>query len=292
MENSIKINASDYSLSLNENVQKTVDSKLLKKESLKKLSGNWTKAFFIVFLKIFFMLLSLGLSIVSLYLTNDNNIIFKYVPLRVLNVFATIKNFNKAIPFLAIQIFSGILYLFSIPLNYGILRWFYTLAKEGAAKISVIFFYYRSIKSIFKTFLFELVMWSRFILWGSVLLLPGFILFIFSCVKMQTANENRKLLFSLAILGMIIFFICGVFFFIKFAAKYFLMPFLQVTNDENIFKNTKFVIKIMNALEDYFGKVFFSFFLWLPFQSLVLPMFFIFPYTTMIMFVAINKKLI
>lgn len=291
MESSVKVGAAGYSSSANESIDEAVNTKDLKKESLKRLSNNWSRATAIVGLKIFFMILGALLGVISFFLTNDSSAIFNYVPMGIVNIFAAIKWFNRAIPFLVVQIFSSLLYLFSIPLNYGILRWFYSLSKDDSAKISTVFYYYRSIRLIFRSILFELAMWLRIVFWGAIFLAPGLVLFIYSCIKMQTANENRKILFSLAILATLALIVSGVFFFIKFAAKYFMMPFLQVTNDENIFENTKAVVQLTNSTEEYFEKIFLSIFFWFPLQVFVVPMLFIFPYTTMMMFVAMNKKI-
>ena len=292
MENSIDINVKDYGLNPSENfsTKAFVDTKFIKKESLNKLSKNWGKAFFIVGLKISFMVLNFILGFFTFFLTNENSFIFDYIPLGLLNLLNSSKQYNRLILFLVCQFLSIFLYIFYIPLNYGVLRWFYNLAKYGNSDFLTVFYYYKNIKNIFITFLFKIVMFLRFLFFGLIFLLPGFSLFLFSCIKMQTVNENKKFLFSLSVLEMLIFFVCGIFLFIKFSAKYFLMPFLQVTNDENIFKNTKRSISIMNSNEEYFGKVFFSFFLWLPLQIFVLPMFFVFPYTTMAMSLALVNK--
>lgn len=288
LESSVKINTAVYGNDLS--FEEIVNTKLIKRESLEKILKNWKEAVSIVALKIFIILINIFLSIFTFVLTNDNSIVLKYIPSFFLSAKIFLNQYNKIIPLLVCQIFSIILYLFFIPLQYGILRWFYLTSKYGKVEFTMIFYYYKSLKNFFKAFLFKIVMISRFLFFGSIFLLPGFSLFLFSCIKMQSVKESKKILFSLAIIGTVIFFICGAFLFIKFTAKYFLMPFLQVTNDENIFKNTKKVIKNINYNEDYFGKIFFSFFLLLPLQAIIFPMFFIFPYTTMIMFMALKER--
>lgn len=265
--------------------------KSIKKESLKKLSKNWKKAYFIVALKLFFTAANFVLSIFMFFLTNSNHFIFSYIfPNFFVYAYAIIQNYSVFL-FIVTQILMLFLSLFLIPLNFGIFRWFNTLTQTSSAKISEIFFYYRNIKLIFKTFLFKFVMWFKIAIFSVIFLIPGVVLFIFSCIKMQIVSENKKWLFSLAVLGSIVFLLCGIIFFIKFASKYFLLPYLQVINDENFAINTKKSLKIVDNNEEYMGKIFVSFCLWLPLQIFIIPMFFVFPYTTEIMFVAINKKI-
>lgn len=288
MENSININSSKYGLSFE---KENIDKRSIKKESLKRLSKNWHKALFITGVKLFFMIINFILNFTVFFLTNEGNILFNYFPKNFLDLFNSLKYGNRSTIIIFFQSFSLLLNLILIPLNYGILRWFYSLVKNKKADISIIFYYYKKPKRFFKTFLFKLTIIYRFLFLGMIFIFPGLSLFLMSCVQMQIVSSNRKLLFSFAIIGMAIFLICGIFFFIRFAAKYFLMSFLQVTNDEGIVINTKKSVKIMNENEDYFGKIFFSFFMLLPLQIFVIPIFFIFPYTTSIMFVGINQKL-
>ena len=117
-------------------------------------------------------------------------------------------------------------------------------------------------------------------------------LFIYTCIKMQTANENEKFFLSLTVFMSIIILIIGISFFCKLGPKNLILPYLQTQYLYDDKLGTMYKITSKN-LEKLTSSKYFNLFVTIAsllflLQPLVVPTFFTIPYNLLIWTYFIN----
>lgn len=268
--------------------------KKIRKENLKKIGPNWPKIALICTFKIFESYIKSFLFYLSLFsISKPNTLLNEYFNGYFYQAISPIKNMNKPI-FMAFSIFLFLfVFLFFIPFDYGILLWFSNLTQNKSTKISILFCYYKNIKFFLRSIFFKFEMYFRFTIPILIFLIPEIFLFIYTCIKMQTANENEKFFLSLTVFMSIIILIIGISFFCKFGPKNLILPYLQTQylyDDKfrTLYKTTS------KNLEKLTSSKYFNFFvptisLLFLLQPLVVPTFFILPYFSICVFSFTNN---
>ncbi|MBR1779661.1 MAG: hypothetical protein IJ758_04095, partial [Clostridia bacterium] len=208
------------SLTLEDKTKKKI--KRIKKDNMKKVVPNWPKIFVICSMKIlasyvksFFFSISL-FSISKAHSPYFSGIFYQLIE--------PIKNLNRPV-FIFFSFFTLIfIFLFSIPLDYGILLWFSNLTQDKSIKFTVLFFYYKNIKLFLRSIFFKFEMYFRFFLPTLAFLIPETALFTYTCIKMQTANEDEKCFLSFTVFVSIIILSIGIGLFCKYGPKNLILP--------------------------------------------------------------------
>ncbi len=263
-------------------INKKSEMKKIRKENNKKLLKHPKQIALISLLKIgesFFKSLLFSLTVFSL-LKNESDI--NYFNNAFFTLLKPIKDLNRPV-FFAVS--SGILFVFLIiftPLDYGILLWFSNLTTKKPLELSILFYYYRNLKLFLKTLWFQLETYFRLSIRIFLFLIPEILLFIYSCIKMQTVKEDEKFFLSFTVLFSILLVLAGIALFIKFGLKYLLLPFIQTQflykyNFKVYYKTRKKILNKLSSSKTFNIYVTFASFLFLL-NPLVLPVFFTTPY--------------
>jgi len=268
--------------------------KKIRKENLKKIGPRWPKVTLICTFKILESYIKSFFFYMSLFsFSKPNTSLNHYFNGSFYQTISPIKDLNEPI----FTVFSVFMFLFAffffIPFDYGILLWFSNLTQNKSTKISIVFFYYKNVKLFFRSIFFKFEMYFRFTIPILIFLIPETILFIYTCTKMQTANENEKFFFSLTVFISIIFLIFGIALFCKFGPKNLVLPYLQTTYRYNDKLKTMCKITSKNLKKLTTSKYFNVFVsiasLLFILQPLVIPTFFILPYFSTCVFSFTNN---
>ena len=282
----------EYQFILEDQTKKNI--KKIRKENLKKLGPNWPKVSLICTLKILESYIKSFLFSMSLFsFSKPNTILNSYFNSGFYQTIEPIKNLNRPI-FVAFSVFIFLFtFFFFIPFDYGVLLWFSNLTQDKSIKISTLFSYYKNIKFFFRSIFFKFEMYFRFTIPILIFLIPETILFIYTCIKMQTVNENKKFFLSLTVFISMIILIIGISFFCKFGPKYLILPYLQTQYLYDDKLKTMYKITSKN-LEKLTSSKYFNLFVTIAsllflLQPLVVPTFFTIPYFSTCVFSFTNN---
>lgn len=277
----------EYGLLLEDKTRKKI--KKIRKKNLKKIGPHWPKIALICTFKIFESYIKSFLFYMSLFsFSKPNTSLNNYFNGAFYQAISPIKDMNKPI-FMTFSIFSLLfVFFFFIPFDYGVLLWFSNLTQNKSTKISVIFSYYKNIKFFFRSIFFKFEMYFRFTIPILIFLIPEIFLFIYTCIKMQTANENEKFFLSLTVFISMIILIIGISFFCKFGPKNLILPYLQIQylyDDKlkNMYKTTSKNLEKLTSSK-YFNLIIPTASLLFLLQPLVVPTFFVLPYFSICVF--------
>lgn len=278
---------SEYGLLQEDKTRENI--KKIRKENLKKIGPNWPKIALICTFKIIESYIKSSLFYLSLFsFSKPNTSLNAYFSGAFYQMISPIKDMNKPI-FMTFSIFLFLfVFIFLIPFDYGVLLWFSNLTQNKSTKIPVLFSYYKNIKFFFRSIFFKFEMYFRFTIPILIFLVPEIFLFIYTCIKMQTANENEKFFLSLTVLISVIILIIGISFFCKFGPKNLILPYLQVQYLYDDKLKTMYKMTSRN-LEKLTSSKYFNFLipivsLLFLLQPLVIPTFFILPYFSICVF--------
>ena len=122
----------------------------------------------------------------------------------------------------ALAILGVLTFLISTPLNYGVLKWYFSAAFDRRQNIGYAFSPYASIKQIFKTYWLYLYMGFRYALWAILLFTPPVGVFTAAYLAQE---RSPALSFLLPLLGLLMI-IGSLILFIFITNKFFLAPYL------------------------------------------------------------------
>lgn len=256
--------------------------KEVKKKNNKKIFKYWRPIMFIMILKILqsflksFLFLFVSFSALKdeSHISTFNNAFYKFLK--------PIKDTNRTTFFICSVILLILNFILLIPLEYGILSFFSDLTSDKDVKVTSIFRYYKNFKLFFRAIYFKFLMYFRVLIPTVLFLTPEIMLFVYSCIRMQTASEKEKTFLSLTVIISILILLVGIYFFIKFGPKNFVLPYIQAQRkvDNNLNVQKKENIKTLNKLTSSKSFNVFATFTSMLFllQPLILPTFFVFPY--------------
>lgn len=185
------------------------NSKVVKKNALAALRGNWATALSVILIWVLFIFsLIVAFSIIGILIKSA-------IILTVVGIL-----------FLVIAIFGG------MPLSFGVIKFLWHLSDKNDASIDDVFYYFSSKKTYLKAFNLTFQILSKFLCVGSILIVP-------SIVMGYIADGGLKDVFAIKPAWITNFWIVAVFLralgimlTIIFTAKYYLAPFIFVINDE------------------------------------------------------------
>ncbi len=265
----------------------------IKKESLKKLSGNnFIKSNIILLINNLFFVLLFLLIILSIYSLTEYTVPNTSFFSSFLAPINYVKNNNRILLssiLITLSIFS---FLSFIPLKMGTYLWFSKLEKGKNISILIIFHYYTSFKKMLKAILFKLASTIKLIFSFCIFLVTTISTFIFACSKLDECQSEFQILLRLIIICSTIVILIGLTFFINTLFTQIFSNFIFVNyNEYNILTCIKSSNFLMRSNRKITLKFFKSFYYYLVANIFILPMFFTLPFFY-IVFSGLTKKIL
>lgn len=182
---------------------------------------------------------------------------------------------------LLVTLFSALLTLIlTVPLNLGVLRWFWRLTYGADDTVGSIFHYFSSLRLFWRAISFQLLLYLRVLLIGILVFLPAAVVDLitnpefYSVLGIQVPLEVTSYYGFSAILTLL-----GFFALLLLLLQYYASPFLLI-NDEELTPNRAVSLssKVTKGSKVACLLLCLSFFGWLLLSFLALPVLFVLPY--------------
>lgn len=245
----------------------------MKKDALANLRNSWGKAVFI-------LLFTCGVHLSFLLL---EQFLRTFLHIDFLSGGGKLDLYRGTLevgtPFVVMTAFFTLVgFVITVPLHYGVMKWYFRQVSGDSPTFSTIFDCYRSIRCFLGSLVLKLVIAVRILGAGMLVFLPSAAIFM-SIRYMSGYDSSGAVLARLLLVPLFcLITLTAALFLFAFSMRYFLAEYLFVSTQKGVSECLKLSIRGMKGNISIALSFSLSFFPWLLLTPLLIPCLFIYPY--------------